>query len=617
MAFLRRKQRTKGGETYDSWALVESVRTAKGPRQRTIATLGKCAGSDSNERVGWEDIARELSGRGRSTGGQTQPDMFKAPVPETPVWARVDAGRVRVERVRRFGDVYVALALWKRLRLDEFFSGVMEAGREQVPWPLMAAIHTVARLCEPSSDLAIAESFFGRTALDDLLGVDGALVNDDRLYRALDVLVVHREALFGHLRSAYGELFGCEFDVLLYDATSTFFEGQMPASALGRRGYSRDSRPDCLQVLIGLVVTPQGLPLAYEVFEGNRHDSKTVSRMMELMEERYGRARRTWVLDRGMVGDDNIAELRRREANYIVGTPRQALRKFEREMLEKDWEKVEPGIELKLVPAPAGTDSEGQPDPGATEMFVLCRSQARIAKDAAIVARAEAALASGLEKLQEQAGTGRLRCRATAERRIGRLLERNSRAARLFSITVTEIPDPAQNAKPLLEVKITRNESVRDWLHLQNGCYLLRTNLTTHAPHDLWRTYIGLTQAEAAFRDLKSPLGLRPIHHHNDQRIGAHILTCFLPLCMRRTLALWMETAGLGQSPDKLLRELQNVTSLDAILPTSENIDLRLRLVSTPEPHIQILLQKLQIRLPNRPRFLTPPPKCSADFFKK
>jgi hypothetical protein len=198
-----------------------------------------------------------------------------------------------VERVRRFGDVDVALALWKRLRLDEFFSGVMEAGREQVPWPLMAAIHGVAWLCEPSSDLAIAESFFGRTALDDLLGIDQALVNDDRLYRALDVLVVHREALFGHLRWAYGELFGCEFDVLLFDATSTFFEGQMPASALGRRGYSRDSRPNCLQVLIGLVVTPQGLPLAYEVFEGNRHDSSTVWRMMELMEERYGRARRT------------------------------------------------------------------------------------------------------------------------------------------------------------------------------------------------------------------------------------------------------------------------------------------------------------------------------------
>jgi hypothetical protein len=198
-----------------------------------------------------------------------------------------------VERVRRFGDVDVALALWKRLRLDEFFSGVMEAGREQVPWPLMAAIHGVAWLCEPSSDLAIAESFFGRTALDDLLGIDQALVNDERLYRALDVLVVHREALFGHLRWAYGELFGCEFDIPLYDATSTFFEGQMPASALGRRGYSRDSRPDCLQVLIGLVVTPQGLPLAYEVFEGNRHDSTTVWRMMELMEERYGRARRT------------------------------------------------------------------------------------------------------------------------------------------------------------------------------------------------------------------------------------------------------------------------------------------------------------------------------------
>lgn len=251
-------------------------------------------------------------------------------------------------------------------------------------------------------------------------------------------------------------------------------------------------------------------------------------------------------------------------------------------------------------------------------MFVLCRSQVRIAKDAAIVARAEGALAAGLEKLQEQAATGRLRCRATAERRIGRLLERNSRAARLFSVTVTEIPDPAQNAKPLLEVKITRNEAVRDWLHLQNGCYLLRTNLMTHAPRDLWRTSIGLTQTEAAFCDLKSPWAFAPSTTTKTNPSGPTSSPVSWPCAWAAPWPFgWKETAGLGQSPRKLLRELQNLTSLDAILPTSESIDLRLRLDSTPKPHLQILLQKLQIRLPNRPRFLTPIPQMECPLFQK
>ncbi|MBX3729475.1 MAG: IS1634 family transposase [Candidatus Sumerlaeia bacterium] len=411
MAYLKRSRRRKNGQFYDSWAIVESVRTGRGPRQRTIATLGKAPGLDEEERVDWEQIAEELSGRRAATARQS--DLFAPPPVEPPEWASVDLSRVRVERLRRFGDVYLALALWRRLRLDEFFAGSIEPGREQVPWATMAALHAVARLCEPSSDLAIAESFFAKTALDDLLPLAAEKVNDDRLYRALDAMLPLRPALFSHLRTVYGELFGATFDVLLYDITSTYFEGQAEGNAKAKRGYSRDSRPDCEQVTIGLVVTPEQLPLAYEVFDGNRNDATTLSEMFDLMEERYGRSRRTWVLDRGFVSEDNLAELRRRGALYIVGTPRSALRKCERELHDtRDWSQVAPGVEARLVTLPPGADSEGNDDPGGRESYLLCRSRARIDKDRAIIDKAAGRLHAGLLKLKEQIDLGRQRDRA-------------------------------------------------------------------------------------------------------------------------------------------------------------------------------------------------------------
>jgi transposase len=595
MAFLRCKRRRKGSEVYESWAVVESVRTARGPRQRTIATLGKAPGLDEEERMGWEDIAQELSGRRPSA------DLFGCR-PDPPEWARVDLRRVRVERLRRFGDVYAALAVWSRLRLNEFFERELGRGREKVPWSVMACLHAIARLCEPSSDLAIAESFFSKTALDDLLGVSPEQINDDRLYRSLDVVVDTREALFAHLREAYGELFGCEFDVLLYDATSTFFEGQMGKSELTLRGYSRDSRPDCVQVMIGLIVTPEGLPVAYEVFAGNRHDSTTLEEMIDLIERKYGRACRTWVLDRGMVSEENLSELRRRNAWYIVGTPRQALRKVEQKLLDHDWEEVEPGIELKLIDLPAGEDESGMDDPGGRELYVLCRSKARVEKDAAIVTRAEQKLAKALEKMRSRIEKGQLSSRAKAERQVGKLLALNWRAGRLFDVAIEEVLNPDGPSKTHLTMTIKRNDAARSWLQLQNGCYLLRTNLIGQNAHQLWRTYIGLTQAESAFRQIKSPLGLRPIFHRTDRRIQAHIFVCFLALAMRRVLALWMENSGLGQSPDKLLAELRTIHSLDVVLAAKQMTELRLRLVSTPDERVRLLLHHLGLRLPNRPR---------------
>jgi transposase len=601
MAFLRRKTRRKNGQSYESWSIVESVRTGRGPRQRTIATVGKAPSLDEEERVGWEQIAEELSGRRSSPGHQR--DLFSPPPADPPEWATVDLSRVRVERLRRFGDVYLALALWKRLRLDEFFAENMEPGREEIPWATMAAVHAVARLCEPSSDLAIAESFFGKTALDDLLAVPSEKVYDNRLYRALDAMLPLREQLFTHLRKVYGELFDARFDVLLYDITSTYFEGQAKHNDKARRGYSRDSRPDCEQVTIGLVVTPEQLPLAYEVFDGNRNDATTLSDMFDLMETRYGKSQRTWVLDRGFVSEDNLAELRRRGALYIVGTPRSALRKCERELLDKDnWSQVAPGVEARLVTLPPGTDSEGEKDPGARETYLLCRSQPRIDKDRAIVEKAAARLHDALLKLKEQIDLGRQRDRAKAERRIGRLLEKYQRAGRLYTATITEVDDPKKPGSTRLQMELSDNRDAIDWTALQNGCYLLRTNLVGKDPAELWRTYIGLTEAEAAFRALKSPLGMRPVYHQKTGRVDAHILTCFLALCMRRTLSLWMRESGLGTAPDKLLAEMKEIRSLDLVLTAREGKEIRLRLVGTPEASTRALLHALRLRIPNRPK---------------
>jgi transposase len=584
MAFLKRSRRSKNGCVYESWSIVESVRTANGPRQRTIATLGKAPEYEAEERLGWEDVVDQLSGRGPGRRG----GLFESSA-EPPAWAHVDLRKVRVERLRRLGDVLLALTLWKRLRLGVFFEAALTAGREQIPWSMVACLHTVARFCEPSSDWAIADSFFPKTALGDLLGLAPDKIYENRLYRGLDAVLPCRRALFSHLKTVYGELFGACFDILLYDVTSTYFEGQAEGNVKAARGYSRDSRPDCQQVCIGLVVTSEQLPLAFEVFAGNRTDVTTVEDIFEVMEATYGRARRIWVLDRGMVSEENLEELRRRGASYLVGTPRSMLRRCERELLTGSWEQVQPGVEIKEVFLP----SEGS----VRERYMLCRSADRVEKDRAIMARAASRLEVGLTALQTQIRSGRERSRERTERRVGRLLERYSRAGRLFKIQIAE-------ADGRLTMKLRRNTAVEDWVALQNGCYLLRTNVTELSPAELWRTYIGLTEAEAAFRQLKGPLGLRPVYHHKDSRTEAHIFIAFLALCLRRSLALWMKARGLGTAPQKLLEELRQVHSLDVVLTAKQDTEIRLRVVGVPEESTRVLLHRLGLRLPNRPKII-------------
>ena len=586
--YLKRNCRKKKGETYEYWSLVESVRTSRGPRQRVVATLGKLPGLDNEARVGWEHIGDILDGKARMA------DFFDAP-PDPPEWARVDIKGLRVERLRSFGDVYLGLALWRRLQLDSFFADAMEPGREEIAWATMACILALARFCAPSSELQIADFWYGKTALEDLLGVDSEKVNDDRLYRGLDALLPHKDGLFRHFQKVYGELFGTTYDLLFYDITSTYFEGLCEDNPQAKRGYSRDSRPDCLQVCIALVVTPEGLPLSYEVFDGNRTDVTTVEEIVETMRKKYGHERRTWVMDRRMVSEENIDMLRELGASWLVGTPKSMLKKFERELLdERDWRKIEQGVEVKTCCAPEGS----------RETFVLCRSPLRAEKEKAMRSRQVEKLSNALEKMRAsaQAPKRALRDLGRAERRIGRLMGRFSRAAHLFEVNVSECADPMEKGRKRLRIEVCRKRELAEWVSRTDGCYLLRTNLEDKSAEELWRTYMGLTQIEDTFRIAKHDLGLRPIFHHKKERTQAHIFVCFLSLVLWRTLQQWMEASGLGSAPRKLLEEMREVRSLDVVLPTPAGPELRLRTVSRPEQGLAILLERLDFPLPSRPK---------------
>ena len=585
--YLRRHCRKKRDETYEYWTLVESVRTPEGPRQRIVATLGKLPGLDEEVRVGWEHIGELLDGR------LHQSDLLRAE-PEPPEWATVDTSRARVERLRRFGEVYLGLALWRRLKLHAFLDEALDESRAEIAWGTMACILTLARFCAPSSELQVAEFWYAKTALDELLGVASDKVNDDRLYRALDALLPHKDALFQHFQQVYGELFGTTFDLLLYDITSTYFEGQAKGNPQAQRGYSRDGRPDCVQVCIALVVTPEGLPLAYEVFDGNRTDVTTVDEIVETMRDKYGHERRTWVMDRGMVSEDNLDLLREGEATYLVGTPKSMLKHFEQRLLEQDWQAVAPGVDVKLCAAPDGT----------AETFVLCRSTSRVDKERAIREKQRTRLEADLDQLKARidADQRALRNRSTAERRVGRLFQKHSRAARFFQVDIDEKADPTHKSGKRLTIAIAQHEEHRQWAEMSDGCYLLRTNLKGQDAATLWKTYIGLSQIEDSFRISKHDLGLRPIYHQKPGRTQAHILVCFLALVMWRTLQHWMQGCGLGTAPRKLLEEMAEIRSLDVVLPTGAGKDLRLRTVSRPEQHLAILLQKLGLLLPNKPK---------------
>lgn len=582
--YLRHSVRRKNGKQHRYWRVVRAVRRGGKVVQETVAQLGEL---DAEGRANARLLAQRI------TGSTRQRELFEAAAPE-PQRVAVRLDRVCIERARWFGGVWLGWKLWRALKLDELCAQLMPEGRETVPWAQMAAVLVIGRLTEPCSELEMAEVWYRTTALEDLLGLPIERVNDDRLYRALDQLLPHKAALEQHLRRRLGELFALEYDLLLYDVTSTFFEGLAERNPLAQRGYSRDHRPDCKQVCIAVVVTREGMPLGYELFAGNRHDVTTVEEVVGQMEQRFGLAQRIWVMDRGMISAENLAWLQQTGRHYLIGTPKSELRKWARQIAAaNDWQSVGEGVEAKLCVGPDGQ-----------ETFVLCRSLERREKEQAMQVRFEQRIEQGLDKLAKRIAHARKALEhGKLERQIGRLLERNARAAGRYLIELE--PDPARLAG--VQLKWSARPEWDEWARHSEGCYVLRTNIRDWDVAQLWRTYVQLSEAEAAFRIHKSELSLRPIWHQREDRVAAHILVCFLAYVLWKTLQQWQSRAGLGNSPRTILEELGRIQSTDVVLPLAEDPSrkLRIRCVVRPDQAQALLLDRLGLRLPER---LRPPP---------
>jgi transposase len=590
--FIRQAFRTVQGEKRAYWALVESYRSERGPRQRVVAWLGTM---DEAGRLGVYNAAQmQLQGDAKKPS-HTQRALFEyEDQPVVPQWVNVNVRGVRVENTRHFGGPWLALQLIQKLKLDEFLDRHLPAGKEQVRWSLTSLVLVIARLLEPSSELYISEQWYPKTALPELVGVPQDRMDDNRLYRALDELLPHKEALEVHLKNRVGELFDIEYDLLLYDVTSTFFEGQCKANPLAARGYSRDQRSDCKQVCIGLVVSRCGMPLGYELFAGNTADVTTVKNIVETMEKRYGKSDRIWVMDRGMTSEDNLSFLREGQRRYIIGTPKSMLKKFEQELLKKDWRTIRDGIEVKLCKRPLQDDDPDDLTAAEQkEVFILCRSRDRKSKDEAIVNRAATKIQERVEAMQSRCEKQNREIQKV-EREIGRLLGQNTRASHLFDIQVKK------NDQGFASLAWQKIKPETDWHAMADGCYLLRSNVTDWSDEELWKAYIQLTEAENAFRIHKSDLSIRPVWHQKEDRVRAHILVCFLAYVLWKTLAQLCQRAGIGEEPRRVIAELSELRLVDVVLPTDAGIELRTRCVTRPSEHQRILLEKLGLKLPTK-----------------
>jgi len=586
--FLRPYRVAKDGKDHTYWSLVETVRTPDGPRQRTVCYLGEL---NSSAQARWLKAVEVFN----EQGDRQQLKLFASDVPppeNDPEVARVWVKKIRLERVRQFGNCWLGLELWKRLGLDRFFEARLDDEPADVPWSRVAALLAINRLCAPSSELGIEERWYPATALDDLLGFPAGAINDTRLYRCLDRLLPHKAKLEQHLKQRYGELFAAEFDVLLYDLTSSYVEGQAERNPMMHRGYSRDHRPDCKQVVIALIVNAEGFPLSYETFDGNRADVTTLEAVMRMVERKYGRARRVWVFDRGIISEENLASLRKRGGQYLVGTPRSKLRGVERELLEGGWIRVRDEVEAKLVPMPTGK-----------ETYVLCRSTARQEKEQAIRHRFSARMERALKHLAQRVEKGQLKDRQKIERRLGRIQARHPQVTDLYTMGITEHEGHLAVEWKLLEER-------RAWREAREGTYLLRTNLQGESAEELWTKYIQLTEAESAFRALKSELSIRPLFHQLEPRVKAHILVAFLGYALWVTLKHLLRQSPSDLSPARALALLCTLQSADIVLPTTDGRELRLRRITEPSPEQKQLLQQLKIRLPERHEFEL---KCSEN----
>jgi transposase len=601
--FLRPNRRSKDGKDHTYWSLVETVRTPDGPRQKTLCYLGEL---NSTGQARWVKTIEVFNEQGEAQQLKLFPSQVEPPPDDSQV-ARVLLNKVRLERTRQFGSPWLGLELWKRLELDRFFEHAVDEHEADVPWSRVAAVLAINRLCAPGSELAVEERWYPSTALDDLLGIEDGKINDTRLYRCLDRMLPHKTKLEKHLKQRYGELFGAEFDVLLYDLTSTYVEGAAEKNPMMRRGYSRDHRPDCEQMVIALIVNNEGFPFSYETFDGNRADVSTMETILRMVERKYGKARRIWVFDRGIVSEENLQAIRKRGGQYLVGTPRRQMKQFEEELLKDDWTRVRPEVEVKKVPIPQGE-----------ETYILCRTSGRKEKEKAIRNRFSTRMEDALKRLARSIETGRLKDRNKMERRLGRIQASHPQVNDLYEVTLHDKPE---GVRLFWEIK----EDRKLWRGLREGAYMLRTNLEAGTAEELWSRYMQLTEAEASFRALKSELSIRPVFHQKEPRVKAHVMVAFLGYALWVTLkhllkrrpAIEFKPSASGVnnaqplSAMKALALLSTLQSADIVLPTTDGREIRLRRITEPTAEQRSLLQQLGLSLPERFELNR---KCSVDF---
>ncbi|MCU0875044.1 MAG: IS1634 family transposase [Pirellulaceae bacterium] len=604
--FLRPYRRHKDGKTHTYYALVECVRTEAGPRQHVVAYLGEL---NHDQQRRWQRTLVFYNRQGEARQLRLFPDDERIPLPDDPDVVRIRLSSVGWTNPRRFGDVWLARWLWGWLHLDEIVARHVPQGRETVAPADIVTIEVINRLCGPCSEFALAEHWYTSTGLEDLLGVPDAEVTKDRLYRTLDDLVKAQEPIENELKERLGNLFRLEYDLLLYDLTSTYFEGLAEANELAQRGYSRDHRSDGVQVVVALVVTREGFPLAHLTLPGNTRDLQTVERVVTAVEKRFGKSQRVWVMDRGMISKQTLAFLSQPGRRYLLALRRSGLSDFQDQLGREGWQRMEAHaeVEVKLVPREETT-------------YLLSRSRPRRKKERAIRRRQRRGLAGALQRLQRQVASGRLKMRDKILERVGRLKERFPKARPFVTITVSDSPCRVQWTWDIPKFKAAL---------AGDGVSLMRTNQDGWTPTEFWETYMQLTVVENAFRVLKSHLLLRPVWHHYAGRTKAHIFICVLAYTLWSVLAELARRAGLmtlirkpdpesesaspaprPMTPEVILRELGQIKIGDILLETTDGQKLTLRRVARPNPEQLRILTALNLEIPER---LTADSICSED----
>lgn len=576
---LKVHRRKKDGKEHRYFSVVESRRVSRQRVvHRTVVYLGEI---NDSQQAAWRKTLEVFDEDKRDFATVSLfPDDREIAGNDVDA-LQVKLGEMQLERPRAFGGCWLSCELWRQLGLDEFWQTKLPEGREDVAWEKVLRLLVVNRLLEPGSEFRVHRQWFDQTAMAELLGTDFAVAEKDRLYRCLDRLLEHKPALFQHLRQRWQDLFATHFDVLFYDLTSTYFEGEGEEIEKAKRGYSRDHRPDCLQVIIALVITPEGFPLAYEVMDGNTSDRRTLRGFLDHIEKTYGQARRVWVMDRGIPTEALLAEMRdpSRQVFYLVGTPKGRVTQHEKKWLDLPWQQVRESVQVKLY------EHEG-------ELYVLAKSEGRQAKEKAIRRKRLARLLRKLRVMRQS-----LPKRDQLLLRIGAA---KKEAGRAFGFVTIRVPKADEEVTRQTFTFATKKNRLRQ-AEQRDGHYLLRSNLTGEDPAVLWERYVQLTHIEAAFKTMKSELGLRPIYHQLGHRVEAHILVAFLAYCLLVTLKNRLQALAPGLTPRAVLETLAPLQMLDVTFPTTDGRRLLMPRYTQPTPEQKLLLHQLQLTLPDQP----------------